>query len=409
MTARVNGKEPWQLTATEISPYLRKGELKVEDYVKSLLSRIHQRDSAVRAWVFFSPSLILQRAKELDDLPLDQRGPLFGLPVAVKDVILTKDMPTQYNSRMFQTEEASGVDANCVMSLRQSGALIFGKTSTTEFATSKQGNWHQNLTANARDPKRTPGGSSSGSAAAVADFQVPFALGTQTGGSIVRPASFNGCYGFKPTWGAISREGLAQWSVTLDTCGFFTRSIDDLVVLADAFQIKDDDPVPSKSFSLQGAKIGFCKTPNWPQAGEGTRGAMSKAQDILTKHGATVEEFDLPEDFDKVLGWHAAVMAGEGRTSFLGQYLTHKDLMHETIVGHVDNVENVSRKAQLQAYDGCARLRPILDEIASKYDAVITPSVIDEAPVGLENTGDMVSRSPRHRSPRHTATLCPVC
>jgi Asp-tRNA(Asn)/Glu-tRNA(Gln) amidotransferase A subunit family amidase len=190
-------KDPWKLTAVEALPLLRNGDLKAIDYAKSLLHRIQQRDQDVKAWVFLNPSQILQNAQRLDELPASQRGPLHGLPVGVKDIILTKDMPTQYNSKLFESETPIGVDASCVATLRGSGALVFGKVTTTEFATTKQGNWHQNLTRNALDPKRTPGGSSSGSGAAVGDFQVPVALGTQTGGSIIRPASFNGCYGLK--------------------------------------------------------------------------------------------------------------------------------------------------------------------------------------------------------------------
>ncbi|KAK4574776.1 hypothetical protein LTR86_001618 [Recurvomyces mirabilis] len=382
-------KQPWQMTATEVLPLLKSGRLTVVDYAKGLLERIHTRDQVVKAWVWLPPSTILQRAKELDGLPSNQRGPLHGLPVGVKDVILTKEMPTQYNSRTFESEEPSGIDANVIMSLRAMGALIFGKTATTEFASSKQGGWHQNLTCNPQDPKRTPGGSSSGSGAAVADFQIPVALGTQTGGSIVRPASFNGCYGFKPTHGAISREGLAQWCPTLDTCGFFVRSMDDLVLLADAFKLTDDSPAPSRPFELRGAKIGMCKTHNWSKAGPGTVKAMSRAQDLLKQHGANVEDVSLPNDFAKVLDWHAAVLVGEGQTSFLGQYLLDRDRLHDSIASYVDNTKKLTHKELLDAYDNVARLRPVFDEIASKYDLILTPSVVDEAPPGLENTGDM--------------------
>lgn len=190
-------KQPWQLTASEALPLLRSGSLTVEAYARSLLDRIQRRDNQVKAWVYLSPSHILTEARRLDDEAPESRGPLHGLPVAVKDVILTKDMPTQYNSPLFESDGAIQMDANVVMSLRAMGALIFGKTATTEFACSKRGNWHQNFARNAHDQDRTPGGSSSGSGAAVGDFQVPVAIGTQTGGSVVRPASFNGCYGFK--------------------------------------------------------------------------------------------------------------------------------------------------------------------------------------------------------------------
>ncbi|KAK5712623.1 hypothetical protein LTR17_017876 [Elasticomyces elasticus] len=382
-------QQPWRLTAAEVLPLLRDNKLTVTDYVKSLLERVQARDPEVKAWAWIEPSLILQQAKELDGLSASERGPLFGLPIAVKDVILTKDMPTQYNSRLYESETPIAIDANCIITLRAQGALIFGKTSTTEFASSKQGNWHQNLTRNARDSKRTPGGSSSGSGAAVGDYQVPIALGTQTGGSIVRPASFNGCYGFKPTHGAISREGLAQWSPSLDTLGFFGRSVDDFEVLADVFRLEDDEVASSKAFNLQGAKIGFCKTHNWPKAGQGTIDAMAKAQSILTTHGAQVEDVELPDDFSRVLDWHADVLVGEGQTSFLGQYLWDKDKLHESIRGHVDNSRKLTHRQLLDAYDNVARLRPVFDELASNYDIIITPSVVDEAPLGLENTGDM--------------------
>lgn len=190
-------KEPWQLTASEALPLLKSGDLKAVDYASSLLRRIQQRDTDVKAWVFLSPTLILKNAQRLDDIPVAQRGPLHGLAVGIKDIILTKDMPTQYNSKLFESNDPITVDASCVATLRAAGALIFAKATTTEFATTKQGGWHQNLTQNPHDSKRTPGGSSSGSGAAVGDFQVPIALGTQTGGSIIRPASFNGCYGLK--------------------------------------------------------------------------------------------------------------------------------------------------------------------------------------------------------------------
>ena len=197
MASETSRKESWRLTAAEALPLLRSGELTAVDYAKSLLERIQRRDQEVKAWVYLNPSQILQNAQRLDEIPAAQRGPLHGLPIGVKDIILTKDMPTQYNSRLFESDDPITADANCIITLRQSGALLFGKTSTTEFATTKQGNWHQNKTCNPHDSKRTPGGSSSGSGAAVGDFQVPIALGTQTGGSIIRPGSFNGCYGFK--------------------------------------------------------------------------------------------------------------------------------------------------------------------------------------------------------------------
>ncbi len=195
----------------------------------------------------------------------------------------------------------------------------------------------------------------------------------------------------RPTWGCISREGIAQWGWSLDTCGLFSRSVEDLDAVLDVFQVLDDDPIPQQAFKIENAKIGFARTHNWSTAGPGTQKAIEKAKELLKCHGAVVEEVDLPDDFSNMLEWHNTVLNGEGRSSFLGQYRTDPKALHESIQGYVENIKNVSRKDQLEAYDNCARLRPVWDDIASKYDMVITPSVVDEAPKGLENTGDMAS------------------
>ncbi|KAI5357103.1 putative amidase signature domain-containing protein [Septoria linicola] len=376
-----------KLNGSEVVSLIKSGRLTCEAYVRALLARIDERDEAVKAWVSLDRDRVIRLAQELDRVPADQRGPLHGLPIGIKDVMLTRDMPTQYNSRLFESTSPSSMDAAPVAVLRAQGALIFGKTSTTEFASSKQGGWHQNLTRNAHAEDRTPGGSSSGSAAAVADFQVPIALGTQTGGSIVRPAAFNGCFGFKPTWGAISREGLGQWSPTNDTCGFFARSVQDLKMLMNAYHVVDDAPV--KALSLSSAKVAFCKTHNWPGAGPGTIDAMHKAKTSLSAEGAHIEDLELPNDFSQIIHWHGIILSKEGQSSFLGPHLVDKTKMHDSVREHVENRKGYTRKQQLDAYDNCARLRPVWDAIASKYDVVVTPSVVDEAPLGLEHTGDM--------------------
>lgn len=384
--------EAWRLTASEAVDLMRKGGMTVEDYAKSLLSRISERDSAVKAWAYLDPDFVIARARELDAVPVEQRGPLHGIAIRVKDVILTKDMPTQHNSAIYASDFPSTIDAAPIITLRAAGALIFGKTTTTEFAASTQGGHHQNHTANAHSPDRTPGGSSSGSGAAVGDFQVPIALGTQTGGSTIRPGSYNGIYGFKPTWGAISREGLAQYSMTCDTLGLYARSVEDLELLAKVFHLADDEaPDTETAVQISGARIGFCKTHMWSRAGPGTIATWEKSQDLLSAHGAVIDSIELSEEFARINEWHEKVLAGEGRTSFLGNYLLGKDKMHSLITSHVEETKGYTRKEQLEAYDGCARLRPLWDEIASKYDAIITPSVPDEAPLGLESTGDAVS------------------
>lgn len=296
----------------------------------------------------------------------------------------TIDMPTQFNSSIYEND-APRVDAASIIVLRQAGALLLGKTTTTEFAATTAGP----KTSNPHDPSRTPGGSSSGSGAAVGDFQAPIGLGTQTGGSTIRPGSFNGIYALKPTWNSISREGQKMYSLILDTLGLYARSVADLDLLADVFALHDDDPSPDP-FGVKGARFAICKTVIWPQVGPGTAAAMEKAKQLLEAQGAQVEEVEFPSSLSELPSWHATVLASDGRTAFLPQYRSAKDQISDQLVGHVENATGISRAAQIAAFDRIGAARPVVDEILSRYAAVVTPSVPDEAPKGLETTGSAV-------------------
>ncbi|RTE80714.1 hypothetical protein BHE90_004810 [Fusarium euwallaceae] len=376
----------WRLTATQALGNIRAKNITIEQYASSLLERIRQRDDDVRAWAYLDPAACLKQAKELDQVPLEKRGPLHGLPVAVKDIIYTKDMLTAHGSPIYKDHLVT-VDAGSVSILRNAGCLIFGKTTTTEFAAVFAGP----KTRNAHSTARTPGGSSAGSGAAVADFQVPVALGSQTMGSIVRPAAFNGTYGFKPTWNAITREGQKFSAITFDTIGFFTRDVDDIEALMDLFSVHDDEE--SSFTDLQGCRIAVCKTIQWSLAGQGTIDAMEKAVELLKTHGAQVEEISLGPEFDRVVEWHSKLGQTEGGTTFLPEYLSAKQDLHDHLIGWVENRQKITHKDQLEAYDGLSALRPKFDAIASRYDAVLAPSVLDEAPEGLDNTGSPVLAS----------------
>ncbi|KAM0250805.1 hypothetical protein ACHAP5_002022 [Fusarium lateritium] len=378
--------EPWKLTATQALERLRLQELTVEQYALSLLDRISQRDDDVRAWSYLNSEAVLDQARELDKVPSSQRGPLHGLPVAIKDIILTKGMPTEHGSKIYKNDQPE-IDAGSVMVLRKAGCLIFGKTTTTEFASSFVGP----ATQNAHSTSRTPGGSSAGSAAAVADFQIPIALGSQTMGSIVRPASFNGIYGFKPTFNAITREGQKFCAPSFDTIGFFARSVADFEILADAFELQDDEQ--STFTEVGGSKFAVCTTAQWELADEGTVTAMAKAVKLLRAHGAQVEELELGPDFDPVVSWHSHITSIEGGTSFLPEYRHSKDLLDQRLAHWVEDKHKSSHRAKLDAYDGLAALRPRFDKIAEEYVAILVPSVIGEAPEGLGNTGDPVFAS----------------
>lgn len=367
-----------ELTAMQALERMRAGQLSVEEMAQSCLARIRERDPVVRGWVYLDPELVLQNARELDKL--DFKGPLHGIPIAVKDVIMTADMPTQHNSPLYQGSFPT-VDAGCIKTLRAAGALIFGKTDTTEFASVTRGGTARHPL----DPSRTPGGSSSGSAAVVGDSQVPIGLGTQTAGSTIRPGSFCGIYAMKPTWGAINREGLKMLALSLDTLGLFARSAEDLDLLADVFALEDRATVAP--FALRGAHIAACRSPAWDKTEPATREAFERGISLLREAGAEVEPLDLPPAFSSLPDCHATVMAGEAQVSFLSEIRAQPELLHADLTAMAENSKGITKAALVAAYDAAARCRIAFDEIAAGYDAVLTPSARGEAPVGT-TTGD---------------------
>lgn len=380
---------PYRLTATQAAAEMRSGALTVEDYARSLLSRIEERDGQVQAWAYLNPEQVLAQARQLDQMAPSLRGPLHGVAVAVKDVIYTKDMPTQHASPIYAENSShrgggpgGGVDAGSVMVLRAAGALILGKTTTPEFAAVTDGP----ATRNPHDARRTPGGSSTGSAAAVADMQAAVSLGTQTGGSTIRPGSYCGVYALKPTWNAVSREGQKIYSLTLDTLGLYARAAEDLDMLAEVLGLRDDEE--KVEFEVKGARFGIMKTMQWEgHIQPAAAAAMEKAAALLRARGAEVEEVELPADLAELPRWHAVVLASEGGSAFLPEYAAARDRLHRQLVGHVENTEGITRAAYLRALDGMAAARPRVDALLAGYAAVVTPSVPGEAPEGIASTG----------------------
>jgi Asp-tRNA(Asn)/Glu-tRNA(Gln) amidotransferase A subunit family amidase len=301
---------------------------------------------------------------------LDRRevkGPLHGVPIAVKDVILTADMPTERNSPLYKGSFPA-IDAGCVKTLRAAGALVFGKTDTTEFASVTRGRTARHPL----DATRTPGGSSSGSAAVVGDFQVPIGLGTQTAGSTIRPGSFCGIYAMKPTWGAINREGLKVLALSLDTLGLFARSAEDLGLLTDVFALADRAAVPP--FALRGARIAACRSPAWDKSEPATRAAFARGIEILREADAQVEPLELPPAFSWLPDHHATVMAGEAEVTFLTELHAQSELLHEDIAAMAKNSKGLTKADLLGAYDAAAECRIAFDKIAADFDAILTPS-----------------------------------
>lgn len=253
--------------------------------------------------------------------------------------------------------------------LRQNGeqtatSLLIKVQTTTEFAATSRGP----PTCNPYNPKCTPGGSSSGSGAVVGDFQCQIGLGTQTVGSTIRPGSYNNIFAMKPTWNAISREGLKMLAASLDTLGLYARSADDLDLLLQAFLLQDDEFPEIKPISAM--RIGICKSPAWTSdtASPSLAKVFQQAQDLLAAAGAQIEELDLSPDFDDLFHVARTVMWCEARSAFLNDYLNTPELCHDDFKTHATNGKNLSRKEQLAAYDRLGKLKPIWDEIATGYD-----------------------------------------
>jgi Asp-tRNA(Asn)/Glu-tRNA(Gln) amidotransferase A subunit family amidase len=372
--------EPYELTATEAAALIAARKLSCEELARSTLDRIHARDPAVRAWTYVDGDMVIRKARELDKRP--PTSPLHGLTFGVKDVIDTADMPTQHNSPIH-VGHRPGQDAACVAVVRHSGALVVGKTDTVEFASGGR----RAVTRNPHNPDHTPGGSSSGSGAAVGDKQVQLAFGTQTGGSHIRPAAFNGIYGIKPTHGIVSREGAKMYSHTLDTIGWYGRSVQDLQLVAGAFRLPGLDAATPPS--IKGLKVGLCRSPVWQAADPYGRAALLEAARRLESAGAIVTDLTLAADFDGMDAAQQTVMRGEGRAAFLPAYLASHHLLHQDFRDLVENTMGITPAQLVAAYDLAALCRRSFDGLfGPALDVVLTPASPGEAPSGLQDTGN---------------------
>lgn len=378
--------EPYELSASEAARSIREGRLTSESLVRSCLERIDARDPGIRAWIHLDPALSLAAAREADKRFVADPsavGPLHGLPFGVKDVIDTADMPTTHNSPIFQGHRP-GRDAACVAIARSAGGILLGKTDTVEFASGGR----KAATRNPLNPDHTPGGSSSGSGAAVGDRHVPLAFGTQTGGSHIRPASFNGIYGMKPTWGAVSREGVKHYAVSLDTIGWYGRSVADLALMAEAYRLEGmgtTAPVP-----LAGLRVGLCRSPVWSSIEPAGEAALHLAASRLEQAGAIVVPFELPEEFATLAEVQDVIRRGEGRASFLDLHLSDRHRLHPELADHCEHNRGITTRTLTEAYDVAGLCRARFAGLFEGIDMILTPAAPGEAPKGLHTTGDHI-------------------
>ena len=367
-----------ELTATEIVAAINAGQATCEAVVRACLEHIEAREPAVQAWQYLNRDQAIAQAVALDKS--GRRGPLIGVPFGIKDIIDTADMPTEYGSPIYKGNQPKN-EAACVALGRKAGGVLMGKTVTTEFA-----NRHPGKTMNPFDPARTPGGSSSGSAAAVGDNMVPLAIGTQTTGSTIRPASFCGAFGYRPTWGDLRCTGVREAAGSLDTLGLLARSIDDIALYRDVLLGEAPAPVPEHTGAL---RVGFCRTHVWPEVEAHTQESLEDAARRLARAGIAVSDVDLPADFERLIDTHLAISSYEFARNF-----THE------IEHHWNEISVTLRENRLKSGLACsferyrdarafaAQCRRAFAPVIDNYDVLLTASAAGEAPVGLAKTGN---------------------
>jgi Asp-tRNA(Asn)/Glu-tRNA(Gln) amidotransferase A subunit family amidase len=379
-------------SASALARRIRAGEVTASDALEAYLARIDESEESVQAWAHLARDNARKQAELADrarrnGLPM---GALHGVPLGVKDVFDTFDMPTQYGTPLY-ADRRTREDAYAVERLRTQGAILLGKTVTTELATYAPGK-----TRNPHNPEHTPGGSSSGSAAAVAAGHVPAALGTQTNGSVIRPASYCGVYGYKPTYGTVSRTGVLRQSPDLDQVGVLAATLEDAGLLAQSMMVYDSRDAamrPRAQPDLQAAAselpavtplLAFAKTPVWEEAEQETREAFAELAEAL---GEAVTEIGLPESFAHVHTMHKTVMEADIARNYHRDYERGRDRLSDSLRGQIERGRETRAVDYIRSRESIGALAAITDEILNDYDAFLTPATPGPAPPGLESTG----------------------
>jgi len=365
------------LSVGQASVALASGQITSEALVNDCLQQIQKREADVQAWAFIEPDRALAQARQRDNE--ERRSPLHGIPVGVKDIIDTSDMPTAYGNSRHKGHQPSH-DAEIVSLLKKAGAVIMGKTVTTEFAYFTPG-----PTCNPNNLAHTPGGSSSGSAAAVADLHVPFALGTQTAGSMIRPASFNGVVGLKPSFGTLPYKGTHTLAGSLDTLGLFSRTIGDqrllLTALAPHLQIANGPEAPV---------IAVCRTAYWEQVDTEMQNAFDAHVACLRENGIQCVEYELPAMFTDLADAQRLIMAVEAARALQNEYQEHRDSLGFFTIELIEEGLAVTPEEEAAARNLAARCRYRLDSIFASYNLIMTPPALGAAPAGIDRTGDPI-------------------
>ena len=364
-----------ELTLAEAVVRLRGGVLSAIDYANALLARVKATDPAIQAWAHLDVEAVRAQARRSD--ARDERGPLHGIPVGVKDIIRTRTQPTRMGSPAFDGVAVTQ-DAECVRRLAEAGAYVFGKTVTTELAF-----MHPGKTRNPWNARHTPGGSSQGSAAAVAAGHVPLALGTQTNGSVIRPAAYCGVVGFKPTLGAMPFAGAHLFSETLDTLGTFTRTVADASLAFGALVGKPADADPPAS-----PRVAYLPDFPWTQVDCDVAETLDAAATKLRTAGADIVPVALPDALHEAARVHRVIMLSEAARNLRDLQLRSRSRLSNVLNDALDEGAAVSADDARRALASRAAMIAAAAEWIGHYDAVIVPSAPAEAPEGLASTGD---------------------
>ena len=373
--------EPHRLPATTLARLIEGGELTAEWVARSCLDHIAEREPVVRAWAHLERDAVLEAARASDKN--GKRGLLKGVPFGVKDIFDTADMPSGYGSPIYVGCRPS-FDASAVSLPRAAGAVLLGKTVTTEFA-----NRHPGPTSNPRNPMYSPGGSSSGSAAAVADFMVPLAIGTQTGGSVIRPAAYCGVVGFKPSYGLFPPAGMHPNTETLDTVGTMARSVEDIALFRAALMAIPYEP---PSMPARPPRLALCRTPHWDRAQPEGRVALEAAASRLRAAGAEIVEAELPPGYDGISEVQRRHSAFEAPRVHAPELHRHEALLSPDLLdrGKIAAGRQLTLDDFRAAWRRAENMRAAAQEWAHGFDAILTLPAPGAAPKGLGSTGSAV-------------------
>ncbi len=371
-----------ELTAREIARGVNDGRWTAEAVIRAFLDRCSAIDDRVQAWAAMDPDLAIEQARAVDRDGRDK--PLAGVPFGVKDIFATSDYATEYGSPIYRGHRPTA-DAACVTLARAHGAVVLGKTMSTEFAAS-----NPTVTRNPRDLSRSPGGSSSGSAAAVAASMAPVAIGTQTAGSVIRPASFCGVVAYKPTFGFSARAGLKPSADSLDTVGYFARNVADVSEFSSLSDGRQPFPRPEDPDAAP--RLAVCRTAEWSAAETSTTEALLEFAERLREAGASVADITFPVGFDGLADAQWTIMAYETTRALSWERLTHPDLCSPQLQAIFELGESLSDRDYGAARILANHSRTMLNEMLRRagIPVLLAPAAPGEAPEGLESTGDPI-------------------